>query len=61
MALIELLVRDVPVTVRTEPLIVGWCAVNDRRYDGAPDAGPQQVGFGETEDDAIMDLLEQIW
>ncbi len=36
-----------------------WQAVTDD-YDGAPDAGPQPVGNGSTEQEAIDDLLEQL-
>jgi len=35
-----------------------WSAVFDD-YDGAPDAGFQPIGYGPTEGEAIMDLLEQ--
>jgi hypothetical protein len=37
-----------------------WSAVLADEYDGAPDAGWQPVGHGETEQAAIADLLEQI-
>lgn len=33
-----------------------WCATDDDRYDG--DGSP--IGYGETEDAAIADLLEQL-
>jgi hypothetical protein len=36
-----------------------WAAVFGDEYDGAPDAGPQLIGRGETEAEAIADLLEQ--
>ena len=36
-----------------------WAAVLDD-YDGAPDAGPQYVGTGSTEEAAITDLLNQL-
>lgn len=36
-----------------------WCCVDDN-YDGAPDAGPQIVGTGRTELEAIYNYLEQI-
>jgi hypothetical protein len=36
-----------------------WAAVFDDEYDGAPDAGPQLVGRGATEAEAVADLLEQ--
>lgn len=35
-----------------------WSAVFDNLYDGAPDAGPQWVGYGATEREAIINLLE---
>ena len=36
-----------------------WCAYSDD-YDGAPDAGPQVVGWGATEAEAVADLKEKI-
>jgi hypothetical protein len=36
-----------------------WSAVTDE-YDGAEDAGPQCVGYGKTEHEAIEDLVEQL-
>ena len=36
-----------------------WSAVTVD-YDGAPDAGPQFVGHGATEAEAIADLKQQI-
>lgn len=36
-----------------------WCAYSDD-YDGAPDAGPQMVGWGATEAEAVADLKQQI-
>lgn len=33
-----------------------WYCVDDN-YDGAPDAGPQIVGWGATEEEAITDYL----
>lgn len=36
-----------------------WCATFDD-YDGAPDAGPQWMGTGETEQEAINDLIQQV-
>lgn len=38
-----------------------WTAYDADRYDGAPDAGPQIVGNGATEREAISDLLECVW
>jgi hypothetical protein len=37
-----------------------WAAYDDDTYDGAPDAGPQIVGTGATEAEAIADF-EQQW
>lgn len=36
-----------------------YCCV-DENYDGAPDAGPQIVGNGDTEEEAIEDYFEQL-
>lgn len=36
-----------------------WAAYDDNTYDGAPDAGPQCVGYGPTEEAAIADFKEQ--
>ena len=36
-----------------------WAAVTDD-YDGAPDARPQCIGFGRTEQEAIADLMQQL-
>lgn len=36
-----------------------WCAVDDDTYDGAPECHCP-IGYGETEEAAIADLLEQI-
>ena len=33
--------------------------IDDDTYDGAPDAGPQLIGQGETEQEAKDDLLGQ--
>ena len=44
-----------PIPIRS----FDWSAVLDD-YDGAPDAGPQLVGTGRTEQAAIDDLLCQI-
>ncbi len=35
-----------------------WSCVDDN-YDGAPDAGPQIIGYGKTEQEAIEDWLEK--
>lgn len=37
-----------------------WSAVDGNTYDGAEDAGPQCIGYGRTEQEAIADLLEQL-
>ena len=37
-----------------------WSAVDDSTYDGAPDAGPQRVGTGSTEIEAVLDYVAQI-
>ena len=47
--------------IRTSETPIGWCAVDDDTYDGAPDAGAAgAMGTGTTEEEAIADLLEQI-
>jgi hypothetical protein len=33
-----------------------FCAYDADTYDGAPDAGPQIVGYGRTRAEAIMDF-----
>jgi hypothetical protein len=45
-----------PIPIRTHD----WTAYYPDLYDGAPDAGPQFVGYGETEADALRDLAEQM-
>jgi len=39
-----------------------WSAVDEDRYDGAPDGGAdgRRIGHGATEREAIVDLLETI-
>jgi hypothetical protein len=37
-----------------------WSAIDDDTYDGAPDAGPQAVGYGATEAEAVADLMAQL-
>jgi hypothetical protein len=44
-----------PIPIRTHD----WTAYYPDLYDGAPDAGTQLVGYGETEADALRDLAEQ--
>lgn len=36
-----------------------WCA-HDENYDGAEDAGPQIVGWGRTEAEAVADYLQLV-
>ncbi|HXR88820.1 MAG TPA: hypothetical protein VN750_00910 [Steroidobacteraceae bacterium] len=36
-----------------------YMCIDDSTYDGAPDAGPQLVGRGPTEDDAKADWFDQ--
>lgn len=43
-------------TMRT---LIGWSAYTDD-YDGADDAGPQLIGIGVTEYDAIRDLVNKL-
>jgi hypothetical protein len=38
-----------------------WHAYDDDTYDGAPDAGPQIVGYGATPLDAINDYWSRVW
>jgi hypothetical protein len=45
-----------PIPIRTHD----FCAYDEDRYDGAPDAGPQNVGWGRTKDEALSDLCEQL-
>lgn len=44
-------------TGREDPIVGGWYAYDDDRYDGAPD-GYHVCGHGATEEEAIADLLE---
>lgn len=37
----------------------GWMAYDDDKFDGAPDAGRQIVGYGRTKEDALADYREQ--
>ena len=37
-----------------------WYAIDADTYDGADDAGPQMMGHGSTEKEAMMDLIEQM-
>jgi len=36
-----------------------WAVYDDETYDGAPDAGPQIVGYGPTPEAAKADFEEQ--
>lgn len=36
-----------------------YAAYDENEYDGAPDAGPQLVGFGKTEEEAKADFMDQ--
>lgn len=59
--LIEVLVQGKPVKVRTDKDPTGWWwAIDDSRYDGAPDAGRQLMGYGPTQQDAIDALVLEI-
>jgi hypothetical protein len=37
-----------------------WAVYDDDTYDGAPDAGPQIVGYGATPEAAMLDFQEQL-
>ena len=37
-----------------------WHAIDMDTYDGAEDAGRQLVGYGSTEREAVLDLIEQL-
>lgn len=37
-----------------------WSAIDADRYDGAPDAGKQYIGYGPTEAAAVADLKQQL-
>ena len=37
-----------------------YMCVDDDTYDGAPDAGPQLIGRGDTEEESIHDYLDQL-
>lgn len=36
-----------------------YVCINEDEYDGAPDAGPQMVGYGPTEEAAKADFMDQ--
>ena len=44
-----------PIPLRT----FDWCAYDEDTYDGAPDGGPQIVGWGRTEAEAVAHFREQ--
>jgi hypothetical protein len=55
-----------PVTLRIDydppPIPIrsfDWCVINDDTYDGAPDAGPQEIGHGATKVEALQDFAER--
>lgn len=48
-------IRDA-IDVSTELTPGGWCAVDDRAYDGPG----SPMGWGSTEHEAIKDLIEQL-
>lgn len=49
------------VHIHTEYLGMGyWTAVDMNSYDGAPEGIHTERGMGETEQEAIHDLLEQL-
>ena len=37
-----------------------FSCIDSNTYDGAPDAGPQVVGYGPTEIDALRDFVNQL-
>jgi hypothetical protein len=51
------------VTVHVYPPIpirdYDWCAYDSSTYDGAEDAGHQTVGWGPTEEAAVLDFNKQ--
>lgn len=48
------------ITTSYQSMPAIWHAYDDDTYDGAEDAGPQLVGEGKTEAEAISDLAEKI-
>jgi hypothetical protein len=46
-----------PIPIRS----FDWMAYDADTYDGAPDAGPQTVGYGATKEDAITDFLDDLF
>jgi len=37
-----------------------WMAYDRNIYDGAPDAGEQAMGYGNTKNAAVLDLVDQL-
>lgn len=54
-------IRAFPDTTGYAPKNEAWHAIDSDTYDGAEDAGHQHVGYGHTAEEAIVDLLEQLW
>lgn len=51
--------KAILTSIQVDPCpIGGFMAIDVDRYDGAPD-GDMTVGYGDTEQEAIDDLLEQ--
>lgn len=46
------MLKIVPDRTGFAPADMQWMAYDDDHYDGAPDAGPQIVGYGATGDQA---------
>ena len=55
---IEVTANGEGITVWVEPVPFGFAATVDGEYDGAPDGGGF-VGFGDTQDDAIQELIDK--
>ncbi len=43
----------------TNPFGPKFTCIDDNEYDGAPDAGPQLIGLGETQEEARADFMDQ--
>ena len=52
------MLRVRPVVGREDPIVGGYYAIDDSRYDGAPD-GDRTAGHGATPEAAILDLMER--
>lgn len=48
------------VKIKTTQEYGRWVAIDENSYDGAPDSINCELGVGQTEQEAINDLLEQI-